>query len=651
MNRHLDVAVARSPRIRLAALAVAVLLAGIPTVAEAATGSIIGFIVEETGSPLPGVTATALGPETATPRVALTGSDGGYRLVGLVAGSWQLTFELEGFSTVSMRARVAGGKPARVDVTLRLAAVEEIIVTAQSGVMSHRGSPRRRERQRQRLLPAGVDPAAWNRTDFDTETYEPVEENRFLDPHDHPLSTFAIDVDSASFANVRRFLNEGRQPPRDAVRVEELVNYYPDAYAYESPAGDGVTLQADVTSAPWEPRHYLVRIGLRTRALDRRERPSANLVFLLDVSGSMDDPHKLPWVVDSMKMLVDELEPRDRIGIVVYAGASGIALASTWASEREAIFDVLDRLGAGGSTHGSGGIEAAYAMAQENFIEGGINRVILATDGDWNVGTTGRGDLVRLIRQQARKRIALTCLGFGMGNLRDDLLESLADKGDGNYAYIDGLREARKVLVEQLSGTLATVARDVKIQVEANPARVAAYRLIGYENRRLAAEDFEDDGKDGGEIGAGHTVTALYEVVPAEVAATIALPPRQRLRYQQPARLHETATQGELMTVSLRYQPPAGGRSRLQQIAVPDPEGSSVDMAPDFAFAAGLAAFGMLLRDSPHRGAADWDLVEELLAVASEGPSGPAAEVAELATRARALEPRTQGFTKAALEE
>lgn len=276
-------------------------------------------------------------------------------------------------------------------------------------------------------------------------------------------------------------------------------------------------------------------------------------------------------------------------------------------------------------------------MAQENFIEGGINRVILATDGDWNVGTTGRGDLVRLVRERARKRIALTCLGFGMGNLRDDLLESLADKGNGNYAYIDGLSEARKVLVEQLGGTLATVARNVKIQVEANPARVAAYRLIGYENRRLAAEDFEDDAKDGGEIGAGHTVTALYEVVPAEAAGAIALPPRQRLRYQEPARMREAAAAGELMTVSLCYQPPAGGRSRLLEIAVPDPGAPSGEMAPDFAFAAGLAAFGMLLKDSPHRGAADWDLVEGLLAVAAGGPAGPAAEVAGLVERARAL--------------
>jgi len=362
-------------------------------------------------------------------------------------------------------------------------------------------------------------------------------------------------------------------------------------------------------------------------------------VVLLDVSGSMDSPEKLPWVVDSMKMLVDQLELRDRIGIVVYAGASGVVLPSTWASERTTIFDALSRLGAGGSTNGGEGIEAAYAMAQENFIEGGTNRVILATDGEWNVGTTGKGALVDLVRDRARKQIALTCLGFGMGNLRDDLLESLADKGDGNYAYIDGLHEARKVLVEQVGGTLVTVARDVKIQVEANPARVAAYRLIGYENRRLADEDFDDDAKDGGEIGAGFTVTALYEVVPVEAAETVDLPERPKLRYQKKARLRESAAGGELMVVSLRYQPPSGGRSQLRRIAVHDPGAPSVEMAPDFALAAGLAAFGMVLRDSPHRGDADWDLVDGLLAVASEGPAGAAAEVAGLVARARELEP------------
>ncbi|MEM7351174.1 MAG: von Willebrand factor type A domain-containing protein [Acidobacteriota bacterium] len=637
---------------RLAVLALVICLTGIASSAQAKPGWIVGFVVDEAGSPLPGVSVTARGSGAAAePRVTLTNFKGAYRLGGLGAGLWELTFELDGFSRAVQQIEVKAGGAARLDAAMSLATVaEEIIVTARKprfyvsrklATKSQAESRGYRDasppRQRRQPLPAGVDPAAWSRSDFDTETYEPVEENRFLDPHDHPLSTFAIDVDSASFANVRRFLNQGRRPPRDAVRVEELVNYYPDAYAYESPTGDGIGLQVDVASAPWEPRHHLVRIGLRTRTIDRQERPAANLVFLLDVSGSMADPRKLPWVVDSMKMLVDELEPRDQIGIVVYAGASGVVLPSTWASERATIFDALDRLHAGGSTNGGEGIVAAYGMAQENFIEGGINRVILATDGDWNVGTTSRGDLVRLVRERAKKRIALTCLGFGMGNFRDDLLESLANKGDGNYAYIDGLREARKVLVEQLSGTLVTVAREVKIQIEANPVRVASYRLIGYENRRLAAEDFEDDTKDGGEIGAGFSVTALYEVVPAEVTGTVAVPPRQRLRYQEPARPREAAAEGELMTVSLRYQPPAGGRSQLRQIAVSDRGVSPGEMAPDFAFAAGLAAFGMVLRDSPHRGGADWDLVEGLLAAAAEGPAGPAAEVAGLVAQARTL--------------
>ncbi len=353
-----------------------------------------------------------------------------------------------------------------------------------------------------------------------SETYAKIRDNAFRPVAKEPLSTFSIDVDTASYANVRRFLTRGMMPPPDAVRIEEMINYFP--YHDIAPHEEGrFRVGVEVARCPWNADHRLARISLKAREMDRGKRPPSNLVFLLDVSGSMAAPNKLPLLRTAMKMLVDALGENDRVAIVVYAGAEGLALPSTSCMQKGEILSSLDQLQAGGSTNGGAGIKLAYDVAVQNFIQGGTNRVILATDGDFNVGVTGDADLIRLIEEKRKSGVFLSVLGLGEGNLQDKKMEGLADKGNGNYSYLDTAKEARKVLVEQIAGTLVTVAKDVKIQVEFNPAKVASYRLIGYENRLLANADFKDDAKDAGEIGAGHSVTALYELVPPGKEATI----------------------------------------------------------------------------------------------------------------------------------
>ena len=484
--------------------------------------------------------------------------------------------------------------------------------------------------------PAGLEPGPQRATGqpFNTEAYDYVTDNDFLAAAQNPLSTFSVDVDTASYSNVRRFLLGGRRPPRDAVRIEELVNYF--TYDYAAPrAADPAPFAAslEVAAAPWAPAHRLVRIGLKGRELSTADRPAANLVFLVDVSGSMDEPNKLPLVQESLRMLVEKLKPEDHVAIVVYAGASGLALPSTPVSHRQEILDAIDRLRAGGTTNGAMGIQLAYDVAKANFIAGGVNRVILSTDGDFNMGVTDRGDLVRLIQEKAKSGVFLTALGFGMGNYKDATLEQLADKGNGAYAYIDSPREARKVLAEQVNGTLAVIAKDVKVQVEFNPAKVQAYRLIGYENRLLKQEDFNNDKIDAGDIGAGHTVTALYEVVPAGVEwkpdSTV-----DELKYRKPetgdrkAQKENSPVSGianpvshELLTVKLRYKAPDGGTSRLLEFPLTDQNAAFADASADFKFAAAVAGFGMVLRDSPHKGTAT---LAEVLHWAEQGTGSDA---------------------------
>ncbi len=482
---------------------------------------------------------------------------------------------------------------------------------------------------------ANIESGSPAEAEYDTESYDTIRENDFLSVLDNPLSTFSIDVDTASYANVRRFLTSRRRPPRNAVRIEELVNYF--RYDYLPPAGDApFSSSVEIADSPWNGDHRLVRIGLMGREIPRGQLGGSNLVFLIDVSGSMQPPNKLPLLKSAFALLVEQLGGSDQVAIVVYAGASGVVLPPTPGSAKAEILAALERLQAGGSTNGGSGLRLAYKLARENFVEGGINRVVLATDGDFNVGVTDRGTLLELIEQDARDGIFLTALGFGMGNYKDDTLELLADRGNGNYAYIDNLREARKVLVEEIGGTLVTIAKDVKIQVEFNPAEVGAYRLIGYENRMLRKEDFNDDRKDAGEIGAGHRVTALYEIVPPGMhSSATAVDP---LKYQTPPVIADKAAGGEVLTLKIRYKEPDGRKSRLLEFPVIDP-GLTLDQASaDFKFAAAVAGFGMILRDSPHRGSLTLDEVRGL-ALAGAGPDtfGYRAELIELIGRAARL--------------
>ena len=451
--------------------------------------------------------------------------------------------------------------------------------------------------------------AGRNRQDFDTATYDHVSENPFLPAASNPLSTFSIDVDTASYSNVRRFINSGSLPPKDAVRVEEMINYF--SYDYHEPEGDKpFSIDLDATACPWDSSHRLLRIGLKGRDVANENRPASNLVFLLDVSGSMSPAERLPLVKQAMRLLVDKLSEKDRVAIVIYAGGSGLALPSTTGDRKETILRALEELKAGGSTNGAEGIELAYKVAADNFIKGGVNRVILATDGDFNVGVTNQGDLIRLIEEKAKSSVFLSVLGVGTDNLKDSTMQKLADKGNGNYAYLDSIDEARKVLVQQVNGTLMTIAKDVKIQVEFNPARVASYRLIGYEKRMLRKEDFNNDKVDAGEIGAGHTVTALYEIVPAGSGAadpSASIPPVDPLKYQASNPAAATAqtdskVSQEMVTVKLRYKKPDGDRSELVERSFVDNGSKFENAAPDLKFAAAVAEFGMILRDSQYKG-------------------------------------------------
>ena len=431
-----------------------------------------------------------------------------------------------------------------------------------------------------------------------TDSYDHVNESTWSDASRSPLSTFSIDVDTASYANVRRLLNSGTQPPKDAVRIEELINYF--SYDYPEPRTEHpFSITTALAESPWHRGYRLALIGLQARRIPSDRMPPRNLVFLIDVSGSMMEANKLPLVKASLAMLARNLTSRDHVAIVVYAGAAGLVLPPTRGDDTATIVDALNRLEAGGSTNGAGGLRLAYRTARAHFADGGVNRVILATDGDFNVGVTSRGELLDLIERERESGIALSVLGYGFGNLKDSTMEQLADKGNGNYAYIDDLSEARKVLVEEAGGTLVTVAKDVKIQVEFNPAAVSAYRLIGYENRALADRDFNDDRKDAGDLGAGHSVTALYEIVP--VGAAIEGPAVDSLRYQTPSR-PSTGAANETMWVKIRYKQPDSTSS----VRLDTPVSTALEMTPALGFASAVASFGMLLRESEFTGSASF---------------------------------------------
>jgi len=533
------------------------------------------------------------------------------------------------------------------------------------------------------MVTGGVVPG--RARELNTESYGLHGDNEFIAVASEPRSTFSIDVDTASYSNVRRFLRGGQLPPRDAVRIEELINYFPFHYAarvadvggVSSPAmdrmrGEGTppavrevppfAASLEVASAPWEPKHRLVRIGLKGREVSQTARPATSLVFLLDISGSMSAPNRLPLVKEAMHLLLSRLRADDRVAIVTYAGKTGLALPSTPVTRSREILAALDELEASGSTDGGMGIQLAYDIAKANFIPDGVNRVILCTDGDFNVGVTNQGDLVRLIQEKAKSKVFLTVLGFGMGNLKDSTLELLADKGNGNYGYIDSRREAEKLLVEQASGTLVTIAKDVKIQVEFNPAQASAYRLIGYEKRLLKKEDFNNDKIDAGEIGAGHTVTALYEVIPAGADEPLPVSSVDELKYQgtgdrgqgtedrgqrvegggrksghNPQSAIRDPQSKELLTVNVRYKEPTGDVSRKLEFPLVD-GGADFDAASgDFKFAASVAGFGLALRAEPMNGALLADVARWAEAGITDDAGGYRAEFTGLVRQAQAL--------------
>ena len=532
------------------------------------------------------------------------------KTVSLGAQSLRLDFALHSSAPLESPEAAGGGIVEADDERLRIRADAVSIAPARARYsLRNEFQQGRRGQALPGLRPPGQGlPVRYN-PDFEREGYDRIYENEFMAVGANPLSTFGIDVDRASYSNVRRFIRGGQLPPADAVRIEELINYF--TYDLPNPEGpDPFSVRTEVGPAPWNPMHWLVRIGIQGRRIDTEDLPPSNLVFLVDVSGSMQPANKLPLLKSALRMLVNQLRPQDRVAIVVYAGAAGLVLDPTSGADKETILEALSRLEAGGSTAGGAGLGLAYDVARKHHLEGGNNRVILATDGDFNVGPSSDAEMIRLIEDRRDQGTFLTVLGFGTGNLQDAKMEQIADHGNGNFAYIDSAHEAQKVLVQEFGGTLYTIAKDVKLQVEFNPARVRAYRLIGYENRMLAAEDFNDDRKDSGDLGAGHTVTALYEIIPIGVDTNTPIRGLDELRYKptdqptdQPTDRRVAPRESpELLFVKLRYKDPNGSRSRLLSTAVTD-----VDVIPssDFTFAASVAAFGMVLRDSKYCGAAD----------------------------------------------
>jgi Ca-activated chloride channel family protein len=632
-------------RLHTIGLVVSLLMLGGHPASQANTGSLSGTVRSQRGSPVSGA-VISLSRSGVLHQAATTDSRGEFQFKTVAVQAYDLTVRAGGFADARQSVQIVAGKNPPMTIVLESlptapksaepsatqaegrrrdpSGLAGLISGALGTVM--RGAPERPP------YPSPPPPSA--SPGFHTEAYDRIHENGFRRVLDHPLSTFSVDVDTASYSNVRRFLLQGELPPADAVRLEELVNYF--RFDYPAPKADvPFSITTELAPCPWNAKHKLALIGLQGKRLTGARTPDRNLVFLLDVSGSMTPANKLPLVKTAMKMLVDTLTERDRVGIVVYAGASGVVLPPTRGSDTPAILQALEGLSAGGSTNGAAGIHAAYDLAATAFIKGGINRVILATDGDFNVGVTSQSELLRLIEEKRATGIFLSVLGVGEGNLKDSTMEKLADAGNGNYAYLDSLHEARRVLIEEAGSTLVTIAKDVKVQVEFNPKTVGVYRLIGYENRVLQNEDFNNDAKDAGEIGAGHSVTALYEIVSPGVAVE-GMPTIDPLRYQQAAGPTAAAATGELMSVKLRYKAPDGDVSRLVAVTVPDrPTG----VARNLGFAASVAAFGMLLRQSEHRGDASYLEVLELARNnRGEDPRGYRAEFIRLVQLASALD-------------
>ena len=549
-----------------------------------------GTVTSDEGLPLKDVTVSLKGTRLAT----LTDRQGKYTLEVPSSGG-TIRFTKANFQAVD----VTIGSTDLVNVTLSLVQkpVEDNIVALPDMAVKQD----KRARQAQSIDMSSIQGhGEWGHHEqeqWNTEEYDGINENIFHGALQNPLSTFSIDVDAASYSNVRRFIHNGQRPPKDAVRIEEMINYF--EYDYNQPKGsDPFSIYTEISEAPWNSKHKLVHIGLQGKIIPTENLPASNLVFLIDVSGSMEDANRLPLLKSSFKLLVEQLRAQDRVAIVVYAGAAGLVLPSTSGANKKEIIEALDKLEAGGSTAGGAGIRLAYKIANENFQKEGNNRVILATDGDFNIGESSNAAMERLIEEKRETGVFLTVLGFGMGNYKDSKMEILADKGNGNYAYIDNILEAQKVLVNEFGGTLFTIAKDVKLQVEFNPAKVQAYRLIGYENRVLKNEDFNNDKKDAGELGSGHTVTALYEIIPTGVESEFFK--TDPLKYQTTQVNPFASATKEWMTVKFRYKHPDQEVSQLIVNTLAEQEVSLERASENFKWSAAVAGFGMILRESEY---------------------------------------------------
>jgi len=555
--------------------------------------AITGKVTDMQGQALPGVAVLVKGASNGV----LTDANGKYS-INVGETDKVLIFSFVGFETLEIK--IEGKNVIDAVMNSQVMALEEVVTVAY-------GVARKDAKSSLSGRVAGVSmnyaaaPAQRSNDKFNTEGYAAVNENGYKNVKNNPLSTFSIDVDNASYSNIRRFINGGSLPPADAVRIEEMINYF--KYDYPEPGGEHpFSVYTELALCPWNPDHRLMQVGLRAKSIDKSTLPASNLVFLLDVSGSMEDPNKLPLLKSAFGLLVNELRAQDHVAIVVYAGAAGVVLESTPGDRKERIMQAIDNLEAGGSTAGGEGLKLAYQIAEKNFVKGGNNRIILATDGDFNVGESSNGGMERLIEKERGLGVFITVLGFGMGNYKDDKMEIIADKGNGNYAYIDNLQEARRVLVKEFGGTLFTVAKDVKFQIEFNPSKVESYRLIGYENRLLNDEDFNDDTKDAGEMGSGHMVTALYELVPAGSGEK--LPSVDPLKYQASKPVKSNDFSSELLTIKVRYKDPDGSKSKLFEKPVMDSSDGIDDTSDNLRLAAAVAEFGMILRESEFKGTA-----------------------------------------------
>ncbi len=618
-------------------------------------GTIKGKAVDAgTGAGLSGVNVVLKGAS----KVTTTGGSGAFSFTGVKPGSYEVVCSKPGYKTLLAAVSVMRVSFS-VNITCRMVAIapppepeakaEPAEAAADEARRSMRKERRFKVKERSKMVMSGAAPPSRTApgpkpsprpgdgtpVEHNTEAYDHIKENIFVSALKTPVSTFSIDVDTASYANMRRFLNQNQVPPKDAVRIEEMVNYF--HYSYPDPKGKHpFSITTEISSAPWDPKHRVLMIGLQGKKVDTSKMPRNNLVFLLDVSGSMNNPNKLPLLKKSFKLLVENMRADDRVAIVVYAGAAGLVLPSTPGKEANKILTALEKLSAGGSTAGGAGIKLAYKVAKENFIKDGNNRIILATDGDFNIGASSDGEMVRLIEEKRKEGVFLTVLGLGRGNYKDAKMEKLADKGNGNYAYIDTIMEAKKVLVTEMGATLLTIAKDVKIQIEFNPAKVKGYRLIGYENRMLRNEDFNDDTKDAGEMGAGHSVTAFYEIIPA--GSDEKLPGVDDLKYQD-AKISDAAKKSpELATVKFRYKPPKEDKSQLIVEPIMDKGIHWKKTSKNFRFASAVVELGLLLRGSEFKGSATFEsLIARAKNASGKDPHGYRAEFVRLAEMAQAL--------------